>query len=173
MNNRESYRDLLYGEIHRNPAVINRHQNAFNTSEIREIPSLSLLNFWKDYSIRISSGEINNNPCKLMRRGLYRNAYTKYLRHWVIWERKYLHKFVQKVEKKLLQLWMQHKCSLSLSEDNFDLWRSVSRLSRFALMLNNVSLFFAALYFLGPATCGFLLSLFWPKLLLSWLSFSL
>jgi hypothetical protein len=71
----------LYGEIHRNPAVINRHQNAFNTSEIREIPSLSLLDFRKDYSIRISLGEINNNPCKLMRRGLYSNAYTKYLRY--------------------------------------------------------------------------------------------
>ena len=130
----------MYCVIHRNPAVFNRHQNAFNTSEIREIPSLSLLNFWKDYSIRISSGEINNNPWKLMWRGLYRNVYTKYLRHWVIWERKYLHNFVQKVEKKLLQLWMQHKCSLSLSEDNFDLWRSVSRLSCFALMLENASL---------------------------------
>ena len=42
-HNRESYRDLLYYVIHRNPAVFNRHQNAFNTSEIREIPSLSLL----------------------------------------------------------------------------------------------------------------------------------
>ena len=79
--NRESYRDLLYGEIHRNPAVINRHHNAFNTLEIREIPSLSLLDFRKDYSIIISLGEINNNPCKLMRRGLYRSAYTKYLRY--------------------------------------------------------------------------------------------
>ena len=98
------------------------------------------LNFWKDYSIRIYLGEINNNPCKLMRRGLYRNVYTKYLRHWVIWERKYLHNFVQKVEKKLLQLWMQHKCSLCLSEDNLTLWRLVSRLSHFALMLENTSL---------------------------------
>ena len=102
IHNRESYKDLLYCVIHRNPAVFDIHQNAFNTSEIREIPSLSLLNFWKDYNIRTSLGEINNNPCKLMRRGLYRSVYTKYLRHWVIWERKYLHCFVQKSRKEVI-----------------------------------------------------------------------
>ena len=63
-----------------------------------------LLIFRKNnYSIRNSSWEISNNPCYIMRRGLYRTMCTKYLRHWVIWERENIFSSVQKVGRKLLQ----------------------------------------------------------------------
>jgi len=73
--------DLLCYETCRNPVTISQPPQCIKEHRALEIPSTFCIISLRVIQQQKYRNEINNHPCKLMRRGLYRNVYTKYLRH--------------------------------------------------------------------------------------------
>ena len=103
--------------------------NAFKQLRTSEIPLLLLLNFVKIIAQELLQKKSTTTPASLCEGQIYTNGNTKYLRHWVIWEINIFTNLYRTTDKKLLQLWIQHKCFFNYVRRLFDLWRSLSRLN--------------------------------------------